>query len=254
MKIRLLSDLHHEFRPDTFKHQQFLKHSGEDVTVLAGDIAVGANNVAQVLDWFLLAGHRKIIYVPGNHEFYGNFYTEVMSDLETVCKNRDVTLLQPGTKYVKDGVVFFGGTLWTNFGEDNTAQILSGQMISDFRVIKQFKPQMCKALYYNDEAWIKRAYQMYPDHKKVIITHFLPAQQCVHHKYSGQALNKYFANDLGSWIEGLNNTVWMYGHTHDSMQHTIGSTKMYCNPMGYPSEHNHFDPFMSVVVWRKNSL
>jgi predicted phosphodiesterase len=248
MKIRLLSDLHHEFRPDTFTHQQFLKHSGEDVTVLAGDIAVGANNVAKVLDMFLLAGHRKIVYVPGNHEFYGNYYTEVMADLEIICHHRDVTLLRPGTKLVKDGVVFFGGTLWTNFGENPNIEDVCKISISDFRVIKGFKPAMCKALYYNDEAWIKRVYKQYPTHKKVIVTHFLPAMECVHHKYAGQALNKYFANDLGSWIETLDNTVWMYGHTHDAMNHKLGSTRLVCNPMGYPNEYNHFDPFMSIVV------
>ena len=248
MKIRLLSDLHHEFRPDTFKHQQFIKHSGEDVTVLAGDIAVGANNVAQILDWFLLAGHRKIVYVPGNHEFYGSYYTEVMQDLQAVCRARDVVLLQPGTKFVKNGVVFFGGTLWTNFGEDAVAQMISGKMISDFRVIKQFKTQMCKALYYNDEAWIKRVYDQYPNHKKVIVTHFLPALECVHPKYLGSDINRYFANDLGSWIESLDNTTWLFGHTHDTMDITLGNTRLVCNPMGYPNEWNHFDPFKSIVI------
>lgn len=248
MKIRVLSDLHHEFRPDTFRHQQFIKHSGENVTVLAGDIAVGADNVANVLDWFLLAGHRKIVYVPGNHEFYSGQYTEVIHDLETVCRSRDVTLLQPGAKLVMGNVVFFGGTLWTNFGEDVETQDLAEKFISDFRAIKGFKTQMCKTLYYNDLAWIKRCYSLYPDHKKVIVTHFLPAKECVHPKYSHSALNKYFANDLGEWIESLENTTWIYGHTHDCDDFTIGTTRLVCNPFGYPREYNDFNPFMSVVV------
>lgn len=248
MKIRLLSDLHHEFRPNTFRQQPFIEHRGEDVTVLAGDIAVGADNVANVLDWFLLAGHRKIVYAPGNHEFYGSAYTEVMQDLQTVCRSRDVVLLQPGMRFVKDGVVFFGGTLWTNFREDDSVQHLCKEMIADFRVIKSFKTQMCKALYYNDFAWIKRCYEQYPDHKKVIVTHFLPAKECVHPKYANSALNKYFANDLGEWIESLDNTVWLYGHTHDCMEHQIGTTRLFCNPMGYPSEWNHFDPFKTIEV------
>ena len=248
MKIRLLSDLHHEFRPDTFKHQQFIKHSGEDVTVLAGDIAVGANNVAQVLDLFLLAGHRKIVYLPGNHEFYGNYFTEVTADLEQVCRDRDVTLLRPGSKLVKDDVVFFGGTLWSNFDESPIAQTLSNRMISDFRAIKSFSTQMCKTLYYNDLAWIKRAYQMYPDHKKVIVTHFLPALECVDQKYNGSPVNSYFANNLGEWIQTLENTVWLYGHTHDSADFELGNTRMVCNPMGYPHELNHFDNFKTIVL------
>ena len=248
MKIRLLSDLHHEFRPDTFKHQQFIKHCGEDVTVLAGDIAVGANNVAKVLDMFLLAGHRKIVYLPGNHEFYGNYFTEVTSDLEVVCRDRDVALLRPGTKLVMGDVVFFGGTLWSNFDESPIAQTLSNRMISDFKVIKSFSTQMCKTLYYNDLAWIKRAYGMYPDHKKVIVTHFLPALECVDVKYKGSPVNAYFANNLGEWIETLENTTWLYGHTHDSADFQLGTTRLVCNPMGYPREVNHFDNFKTVIV------
>jgi len=250
MKIRLLSDLHHEFRHKTFKDQTFLQYQGEDVLVLAGDIAVGAKNVADVLDWFIMAGHNRIVYVPGNHEYYGGMYTEVQQELADVCRSRSewVILLQPGTKLVLDGVVFFGGTLWTNFSEDPLAQSLSREMTSDFRVIKQFKTQMCKALYYNDLAWIHKVYKQYPDHKKVIVTHFLPAKECVHPKYVNSELNHYFANSLGSWIESLDNTTWLFGHTHDTTNLTLGTTNLHCNPMGYPSEYNHFDPFKTIVV------
>lgn len=248
MKIRLLSDLHHEFRPDTFKHQQFIKYSGEDVTVLAGDIAVGAKNVINVLDWFLLAGHKKIVYVPGNHEFYGNYYTEVMQELEIICRNRDVVLLQPGKSLLQNGVVFFGGTLWTNFGEHDATQTLSQTTVEDFKLIKGFKTQMCKALHYNDLAWIERCYNKYPKHKKVIVTHFLPAMECVHARYTGHSLNKYFANNLGSWIKSLENTTWLYGHTHDTAEFRLGSTRMVCNPLGYPNNSNDFNPFKTIVV------
>lgn len=248
MKIRLLSDLHQEFRPETFRQHQFIKHQGEDVTILAGDIAVGAKSVAEVLEMFLLAGHRKIIYVPGNHEFYGKYYTETMQDLGTVCHDRDVVLLQPGTVYTKDNVVFFGGTLWTNFCEDATTESLCREMISDFRVIRGFSPAMCKTLYYNDLSWIKRVYQKYSGYKKVIVTHFLPAQECVDVRYAGSALNKYFANDLGEWIKLLDDTTWMYGHTHCEADFKLGNTRMICNPLGYPHEYNYFSDFKTIEV------
>lgn len=250
MKVRLLSDLHHEFRPDTFEHQQFLKHCGEELTVLAGDIAVGANNVAKVLDLFIRAGHKHIVYVPGNHEYYGGYYTEVHQNLVEVCKARGewVTLLQPGVKLIRDDLVVVGGTLWTNFAEDDVLQTQCKTYISDFRVIRDFKTQMAKHLYYSDLAWIKRVCEQHSDKRKLIVTHFLPALECVHPKYANSPLNRYFANDLGSWIQTLSKTTWMYGHTHESADFQLGSARLVCNPMGYPNELNHFDNYKTIVL------
>jgi predicted phosphodiesterase len=63
MKLHILSDLHTEFAdfepPET----------DADIVILAGDIGVGLGG----LSW--VARHlsdRPIIYVPGNHEFYGH--------------------------------------------------------------------------------------------------------------------------------------------------------------------------------------
>jgi predicted phosphodiesterase len=48
MKIRLLSDLHTEFRLP-YKTHQMSEYRGEDVLVLAGDIASGATNTMDVI-------------------------------------------------------------------------------------------------------------------------------------------------------------------------------------------------------------
>lgn len=250
MKVRLLSDLHHEFRSDTFEHQQFLKHCGEELTVLAGDIAVGAQSVAKVLDLFIRSGHKHIVYVPGNHEYYGGYYTEVHQELVDVCKSRNewVTMLQPGVKLIKDDLVVVGGTLWTNFREDSLAQDTAQHFISDFKAIKGFKTQMAKHLHYSDLSWIKRVCEQHSDKRKLIVTHFLPAKECVASHYKNSTLNPYFANDLGEWIESLENATWMYGHTHSSADFKLGSTRMVCNPMGYPQEFNYFDNYKTILL------
>ena len=73
MKIRLLSDLHTEFRLP-YKTHPMSEYRGEDVLVLAGDIASGATNTADVIQHFLDQGFPKVVYVPGNHEYYhGDF-------------------------------------------------------------------------------------------------------------------------------------------------------------------------------------
>lgn len=241
MKIKLLSDLHLEFYKDKVLGFDYLASRDEDVLVLAGDIAVGANRVLETIDLFLNYGHKKIVYVPGNHEFYGSSYTETMLDLEEGFRHYDnAFMLNSSNSVVIDDVAFFGGTLWTNFNEDPVSETLGGRMISDFKVIEGFKTKLAKHLYYTDLVSIERNYRKYETLKKVVVTHFLPCRQVIHEKYLGNILNDYFANNLGLWIETLENTTWLFGHTHDCVDQLLGSTRLVCNPHGYPGEYNDF--------------
>ena len=103
MKLHVLSDLHTEFGdfnpPET----------DADIVVLAGDIGVGTEGI----EW----GARQfpaipIVYVPGNHEFYGqdirsaHLLSEVAPDNIQVLDDKACKI---------DGVRFLGSTLWTDF-------------------------------------------------------------------------------------------------------------------------------------------
>jgi len=103
MKLHILSDLHTEFTdfsaPDT----------GADVVILAGDIGVGLAGI----EW---AARRfpqvPVIYVPGNHEFYGHDIglTEQLKAAVPV----DIHVLNNDTLEL-EGIRFLGCTLWTDF-------------------------------------------------------------------------------------------------------------------------------------------
>jgi predicted phosphodiesterase len=65
VKIQTLSDLHIEFQP--FQ----LIETDADVIVLAGDIHVGEKGVK----WAIAnIPNKPVIYVLGNHEYYGHAY------------------------------------------------------------------------------------------------------------------------------------------------------------------------------------
>ena len=64
MKIHILSDIHLEF--GKWRRTQDVNAIDADVTILAGDIGVGLSGI----DW-ALTFRRPVIYVLGNHEFYG---------------------------------------------------------------------------------------------------------------------------------------------------------------------------------------
>ncbi len=237
MKIKLLSDLHLEFYKSTQVDPRLLESEDVDVLVLAGDIAVGFNNVVDALDQFSEA-YREVVYLPGNHEYYGKDIHE-LDDLPYAVKC-NIHIINPGIFRLND-VTFIGASLWTNFHNDPMAMLAAGDMISDFRVIKGFKPEDAVGLFNYHSEYIKMMYENIPG-KKVIVTHFLPADACTHPRFIGEnLLNKYFANSMDAWISGLSNTTWMFGHTHEAMDFMLGDTRMVCNPQGYPHEYNKFN-------------
>lgn len=231
MKIRLLSDLHHECFEDPYRYINFDK---ADVLVVAGDLAVGHLACWTALHQFA-EYHEHVVYIPGNHEYYGNRISEFDEYITKLAEGTNVHFLNPGMIKIKD-VTFIGATLWTNFQEDLWAKQSAARSISDFRVITGFSPEKAVDLHTEHIKFIKEAYAT-AEGKKVIVTHFLPAIECISKEYltkGNDTLNKYFANDYGNWISDLKNTpYWLFGHTHDNIDVTIGDTRVIANPYGY---------------------
>lgn len=252
MKIRLLSDLHHEFfKTKSMFQEPFFQYKGEDVLVLAGDIAVGANNVAIIIKEFLSSGFPKVVYVPGNHEYYGRSINTFNSELKDKLESIDNAYFLDGSCVTIEDVAFIGGTLWTNFRDDPVARSVCGPMISDFRTIYNFSPLDASNKFYDHLDDILYHYEQNIDKKKVIVTHFLPTTECINEKYRGNNLvNNYFANDLSNIVNTLHNTTWLFGHTHDSVDIVLGTTRLVCNPHGYHGyeRDNGFDPYLQITV------
>ena len=240
MKIRLLSDVHHEFYED----HRLYANKGEDVLVIAGDLNVGYLKCWHALKQF--ADHtRHVIYVPGNHEYYHQNMAEFDRKMEVFCLGTNIHFLNPGCAYIDD-VTFIGATLWTNFGGNKFNQAVCAQRINDFRIIKGFSGDMCTALYEKHAAYIKRQYEAV-EGKKVIVTHFLPDHACVAPQYRGaDILNHYFANNLGDWISELKDTTWLFGHTHSNVDITIGETRVTANPYGYNRNEHYVEKLITV--------
>jgi predicted phosphodiesterase len=251
MKIRLLSDLHTEFRLP-YKTQPFAEYRGEDVLVLAGDIASGSTNTMDVIKFFRDQGFPEIIYVPGNHEYYGTSFDDFNAKMADKCSEFDnVHFLNPGTVEIDD-VLFVGGTLWTNFGDNPLSQSAARRGISDFQYIREFDVNRCAQTYYQHFGFIKDQYEHREGSKVVVVTHFLPARECIAPRFRGPDLiNDYFANNLGDYIANMSDTTWLFGHTHDATDIVLGDTRVVANPHGYYTAVNDgvgFDPFKTITV------
>lgn len=243
MKIQLLSDLHIEFWPKSLIDVEFDRFQTDaDVLVLAGDINVGRTNTLDTLKRFS-ARYPKVIYIRGNHEEYGQRYNDFREGIKFADKlPSNVYFLDPGVVHI-DGVTFIGAPLWTDFCGDPLAEQMAAYGINDFGRVHGLKTHHYAEENQKQKMFIKDAYDKYVG-RKVIVTHFLPAMECVDPKYTQDpgsiALNKYFANNMGNYIDTLSNTTWMFGHTHESVDMTIGDTRLLCNPYGYfGNELNH---------------
>lgn len=125
VKIILMDDIHLEGRPED-SHQYFkktitskvneLKSNGYlPIIIFAGDIGEGLNGI----QWFSSID-CDIVYVLGNHEFWGQDYYEEIKAVQEFAKtpgHEHIRFLHNDTAIIH-GVRFVGGTLWSTIGDD----------------------------------------------------------------------------------------------------------------------------------------
>lgn len=244
MKIKLISDVHLEHGTDI--HKLMSPSEAADVLIVAGDLAVGPANTYRALKE-LQKYHSIILYVPGNHEYYGYSLPEFNQQLRILlAKEPDIHFLNNEYITIK-GIHFIGSTLWTNFRYNPLAMLAARVMIADFKYIKEFTPDQSAIEFYNSVKFIKYATSTLPG-QKVVITHFMPATECIAPQYAGEELmNKYFCNDLAPLIYELTDTTWVFGHTHTPTDTFLNQTRLLANPHGYSQENPEFKPFILTL-------
>ena len=131
MRVQILSDLHIEFPGNTIPALA----ADAELIILAGDLApVHTRRVGDIAKRW--AGADRIVYVPGNHEFYGSEIDVARRELARQCLQHGVTPLDPGAVTISD-VMFIGATLWTDFllegvAGEAWAHLEVGQGLADF--------------------------------------------------------------------------------------------------------------------------
>ena len=261
MKLQILSDLHLEFSRtrSTFRFQ---KAPGVDALILAGDIHahLGIFALREELAEFK---DVPILYVPGNHEYYGQDLRRAQSErLEIEQRIGDqfpnLHVLDDKQVNLRDGartIKFIGSTLWTETNGDWFTHNILRRAMSDFAgAIKNgndyLHPNDTDQLHRQARAFIGMALGERPELDSVVITHHLPHPVCVHPKYERDALNPAFVTDLDAVFDlNRNIKLWVHGHTHEKVDATVYGTRIVCNPYGYPHERKRqFDPLFTVDV------
>jgi len=253
MKLNVLSDLHLGFgameRP----------LNDADVVVLAGDISRPREAVAWALRF-----EKPVLYVPGNHEYYGGSLDGVDEQLRRLCEGTQIHLLDRG-ELVIDGVRFLGAVLWTDFalaldpGQRTAAKEAATRLVRDFSRIRLheqgselFTPDHAAALFRRDAAWLESRLAQPHEGATVVITHHAPSRRSIHPRFADSPMNACFVSDAEYLIRPQRAALWIHGHTHDSFDYEVNGTRVLCNARGYARagvpENALFQPDLVVEV------
>jgi Icc-related predicted phosphoesterase len=248
MHIQILSDLHLEFA--SFQPS----NTDADVVVLAGDIHTGKNGIKWILQTF---PDRPVIYVLGNHEFYGQKIPKLISEIKEVAQGTNVHVLENDSVEIR-GVVFLGATLWTDFrlnGDPVLAEVATQTGMTDFRRIRvtpsyrRFRPADARRIHVQSLEWLRQQTAGARGRKTVVVTHHAPSPQSLPSQILNDPLNPAYASNLEPFIAECGALLWVHGHIHRRADFTVGGTRVIANPRGYPIEpHTGFDPSFVVEV------
>lgn len=264
MRLLVISDLHLEFGAFQFPSPM----PSFDVAVFAGDIS---SPISAAIEWMRAARQdggslkdRPIVYVPGNHEFYGSELKSNLADGKEAAQLADINLLARRSVVI-DGVRFIGSILWTDYrllGRPKLSMIVAGQELNDHRLIRyregdghysRFMPWHAAAEHRLDLAFIRSELEIQHDGPTVVVTHHAPHPGSVQPRHQGSALSPAFASDLAALIEDFQPELWIHGHDHGSHDYMVGHTRVLANQAGYPSlhgdrENSGFDPHCVIKV------
>jgi Icc-related predicted phosphoesterase len=248
VRIHILSDLHIEF--ESFEVQAV----DADVVVVAGDVHIGL----QGLEWLQAHFPRTpVVYVLGNHEYYGQSVPELTDRVRRSAAGSDVHVLEREAVRI-GGVTFLGCTLWTDFrlyGDPVAAEREAALRLTDYRRTRvrarnrRLRPADTARLHRVSLDWLKTALDGQRTSPVVVVTHHAPSPRSLKPRHVGKPLSAAFASDLEPFVYDCGATLWVHGHVHDACDYVIGNTRVLCNPRGYPDEPaDGFDPGLVVEV------
>lgn len=256
MKLLVASDVHLEFGEPWQPAD-----ADYDVLVLAGDIHVGTAG------WKFFSSEREaaMVYVAGNHEFYGQHLPATLRALHRLGAEgagRGAFFLERSSTVI-EGVRLLGCSLWTDFclfgGERQCAAMEAAERaMTDYRKIVIAKDGPTKVmlaaqdtlrLHQQARDWLAREFARPHEGPTVVVTHHAPSIHSLAPRFRADRVSAAYASNLEALIEEYQPALWLHGHTHTACDYRIGATRVVANPKGYPGEHGTgFRPALILEV------
>lgn len=223
MDALVASDLHFEFHKDN--GVSFVDSMPDaELLLCAGDLS-NAEGIENAL-YLLCQKFPEVIFVAGNHEFYGSTIGVVRRKIRKLAKDEVNNLHFLDNDVVEiGGRRFAGTTMW--FRKKPNIGWLHRHM-NDFHHIIGATDQV-----YEENEIALEFLDREVDSETIVITHHLPSDLAVDEKYEGSKLNVFFVCDMDELICEKQPPLWIHGHTHESVDVTLDQTRILCNPFGY---------------------
>lgn len=223
MKVFICSDLHCEFHPDGGWRLIRDELPAADMAIVAGDLS--NTEGLPIAVYALSEKYPQVVYVSGNHDYYGGSLKEIQDMRESAPDNFH-WLENEVWKW--HGLCFAGCTLW--YGKHPLENRCLG---NDFKCIQDLPTWFEKA----SEKSLKFLRSAVTQ-ETIVITHLAPSKESLpidmRHR---QETCFIYSPQAESIIESAQPHLWIHGHTHNSSDYTIGKTRILCNPYGYQN-HN----------------
>jgi Icc-related predicted phosphoesterase len=277
MKIAVCSDLHLEFGDLDFANDQ-----GADVLVLGGDIFI-ATELSELacdtsaaiipatdsvrergqryVDFVTRCSERfpHVILIMGNHEHYHGDFAQSAGIIRDTFGHLDNVYFMDKEWRIIDGVVFYGGTLWTNMnGEDPLTMHNIRMSMNDYNCVKNTSEEGKKVFMPQDSVDDHRQFlqkldavlALHPELPVVVCGHHAPSRASTHPRYRTEfVVNGAYSSNLDEFIlDRRQIRLWTHGHTHEDFDYMIGTTRIVCNPRGYDGYEARADNFKLKVV------
>jgi predicted phosphodiesterase len=225
---------------------------------------------------------KDVIYIMGNHEHYHGDFAKSYDLIKGALKDLTNIHVMEKEFITFGDVTFIAGTLWTDMNKEdpNTLYGIRGYM-NDYRIIEnsngvvhfkspiyavkengqydfdnvvsmefhtrpaKFSPEDSVV---EHKAMLKLIDEITADgisDKYVVVGHHAPSKLSTKPKYQDDVMvNGAYSSDLSDFIlDRPMIKVWTHGHTHDTFDYMIGSTRIVCNPRGYDGYEDRADYF-----------
>jgi predicted phosphodiesterase len=256
VRLHILSDLHLEKAPLDLAAVDGDAASDADVVILAGDTDVGTRGIEWARRW---GGGRPVLYVAGNHEFYGGSLPGVIDDLREAADGSGIRVLE-NDEIILDGVRFLGCTLWSDFEFDgpdrrDASMRLSERVVNDYSHItygpeqRTLHPTDTRTLHMQSRAWLADRLSEPFQGTTIVVTHHQPVILGKPDNTVLRSLAGAFVSDVSELMGGDRTKLWIYGHTHRAADLDVDGTRVLSNPRGYPDQPvAEFNPGLVVDI------
>lgn len=249
MHIHVISDLHQEFGEIDVPTVDC------DCVIVAGDVSTKRAG----LQWLRYRFRDvPVIYVCGNHEYYGEKLPRLTEKLREEAKGTNIHFLENDSVTI-DGVHIFGCTLWTDmelYGDWLVGATEANTRMNDYKRVRNSARQYRK-LSAGDTRQIHLAsleamrefFISHDPSNSVVVTHHAPSIRSLPERRHTELISCAYASHLDEFVLTHQPQLWIHGHIHHNNDYFIGNTRVVANPRAYPDQPNEgFVPDLTVRI------